>query len=122
MNLAPKIGPLVAEIFSGFTAILLGYFALHGHTFAPLKDSPALAVAALTLFAWILGTFFDAVRNVLFEHFLDLVWYVSLRSIGTTFSTERANGSPILISISFPDREDARGGANYSDRCVRYAK
>jgi len=72
MNFAPKVGPLVAEILSGFAVLLLGYFAISRGDNIPLTlhDTPAAAISIFALLAWLLGTFFDVLRNLL-EHILD---------------------------------------------------
>jgi hypothetical protein len=73
MNLAPKVGPLVAELLSGFTALLLAFFLFPLHPIKLPSDQSGLIVAAFTLIAWLLGTFIDALRNLVIEHILDLV-------------------------------------------------
>jgi len=75
MNLAPVVGPLVAELLSGFTALLLGYFDLYGFHFEKLREVPNAGILILILFAWILGTFFDLSRNLL-ENLWDCHWFV----------------------------------------------
>jgi hypothetical protein len=70
MNFGPKVGPLVAELLSGVTALLLIYFDLHGFSFEQLDKLSSAAIVVLVLLAWILGTFFDLVRNLL-EHVWD---------------------------------------------------
>jgi hypothetical protein len=65
MNLAPKVGPLVAELLSGITALLIIYVAIHGLTFAGIDQFSNGAIVVLVLLAWILGTFFDLMRNLL---------------------------------------------------------
>jgi hypothetical protein len=66
MNFTPKVGPLVAELLSGFTVVLLAYFTLyHIPSAPPLHDNPGAALAIATLLAWLLGTFIDAIRNLL---------------------------------------------------------
>jgi hypothetical protein len=72
MDFAPKVGPLVAELLSGFTALLLAYFAVPQSPNL-LHDEPILAAGALTLVAWLLGTFIDALRNLTVEHVWD--WF-----------------------------------------------
>jgi len=74
MNLAPTVGPLVAELLSGFTVVLLAYFDLCGFHFEKLKDLPSAGLVVLVLLAWVLGTFFDLIRN-LFEHVWDCSWF-----------------------------------------------
>jgi hypothetical protein len=71
MDFAPKAGPVVAELLSGFTALLLGYFALPIKSNSLLHPDSVLAAGALTLIAWLLGTFIDAVRNLVVEHVWD---------------------------------------------------
>jgi len=73
MNFAPKVGPLVAELLSGFTALLLAYFLFPRHPIQLPADQSGLIVAAFTLVAWLLGTFIDALRNLVIEHILDLI-------------------------------------------------
>lgn len=69
MNFAPKNGPLVAELLSGGIALLFVYFDFHGFSFQEIKLSSS-AIILLVLIAWVLGTFFDMVRN-LFEWCLE---------------------------------------------------
>jgi hypothetical protein len=73
MNMAPTVGPLMAELLSGFTVLLLAYFDLYGVDFDKLKDVPNAGIVVLVLLAWILGTFFDLIRN-LFENLWDCHW------------------------------------------------
>jgi hypothetical protein len=73
MNLAPTVGPLVAELLSGFTVLLLAYFDLYGFHFDKLKEVPNAGFVVLVLLAWILGTFFDLIRNLV-EHLWDCHW------------------------------------------------
>ena len=76
MSFAPKGGPIVAEFLSGFTALLLGYFALSQHLDQPLLHASAgIAIAASTLMAWLIGSFVDALRNFLVEGLLDRYWF-----------------------------------------------
>lgn len=67
MNFIPKAGPLVAEILSGSAVLILGYFAItYGGQVPPtLHENLAAAISMFALLAWLLGTFFDAVRNIL---------------------------------------------------------
>jgi hypothetical protein len=65
MNFAPKAGPLVAELLSGVTALLIIYFDFHGLSFKEFDELTAGAIAVLVVIAWIIGTFFDALRNLL---------------------------------------------------------
>lgn len=55
----------MAELLSGFTILLLAYFDLKGLNFGPLRCLPGLGIAAIVLLAWIFGTFFDLLRNIL---------------------------------------------------------
>jgi hypothetical protein len=71
VNFVPKVGPLVAEVLSGFTALLLAYFALPQSQTCLLHENSVLAAGALTLIAWLLGTFIDAFRNAVVEHIWD---------------------------------------------------
>jgi hypothetical protein len=71
MNLAP-VGPLVAELLSGFTVLLLAYFDIYGIHFDKL-NVPYAGIPILVLLAWILGTIFDLMRNLL-EHLWDCHW------------------------------------------------
>jgi hypothetical protein len=73
MNFAPKVGPLVAELLSGFTALLLAYFALPQCPASLLHENSVLAAGTLTLIAWLLGTFIDAFRNLVVEHIWDWI-------------------------------------------------
>jgi len=70
MNFGSKIGPLVAELLSGFTALLLMYFELHGLDLTALKELQGARIAVFILLAWLMGTFFDVIRNLL-EHVWD---------------------------------------------------
>lgn len=74
MNFAPKVGPLVAELLSGFTALFLGYFLLP-YKFE-LHAKPGIALPAFAISAWILGTFIDALRNLAIESLLDNWWRI----------------------------------------------
>lgn len=65
MNFALKVGPLVAEILSGFTALVLGYFDLNGLDFKTLKALSAPEIVGVFVLAWLLGTLFDVIRNLL---------------------------------------------------------
>jgi hypothetical protein len=65
MNLGPKVGPLVAELLSGIIALLIIYVAIHGLTFAGIDELSSGALVVLGFLAWILGTFFDLIRNLL---------------------------------------------------------
>jgi hypothetical protein len=65
MNLGPKIGPLVAELLSGIIALLIIYIAIHGLTFAGIDELSNGAIVVLGFLSWILGTFFDVLRNLL---------------------------------------------------------
>jgi hypothetical protein len=65
MNFGPKVGPLVAELLSGITALLIVYCDLHGLSFKGIDALSNGAMVLLLLLAWILGTFIDASRNVL---------------------------------------------------------
>lgn len=69
MNFVPKAGPLVAEILSGSVILILGYFAIAYGEPAPLilHENPGIAVSLFALMAWLLGSFVDAVRNLLEE-------------------------------------------------------
>ena len=69
MNFAPKTGPLVAELLSGVVALLFVYFDFHGLSVPEVKLTSG-AIILLILIAWVLGTFFDMVRN-LFEWCLE---------------------------------------------------
>lgn len=73
MNLAPKVGPLVAELLSGLAALLLIYFHVHGFSFEGIENLPSGAIILLAALAWISGTFFDLIRN-LFEWVWDCPW------------------------------------------------
>jgi hypothetical protein len=63
MNFAPKVGPVVAELLSGIAALLIMYLAIQGPTFSWIDSLSSGAIAVLVLIAWILGTFFDLIRN-----------------------------------------------------------
>jgi hypothetical protein len=76
MNFAPKTGPIVAELLSGFTALLLAYFDLHGFSFQELHNLQGLDVIVIILIIWLLGTFIDVLRNLL-EHLWDCRWFVN---------------------------------------------
>jgi len=65
MNLAPKVGPLVAELLSGVSFLLIAYLAVHGVSFAGIDELSSGAIVVLVVLAWIIGTFFDLVRNLL---------------------------------------------------------
>jgi len=71
MNLSPKFGPLVAELLSGLTALFLVYIHLHGLSFTGIEELPSGAIIPLAVLAWISGTFFDVIRNLFVEWFLD---------------------------------------------------
>jgi len=73
MNLSPKVGPLVAELLSGLTGVFLIYIHLHGLSFKGIEDLPSGGIILLAVLAWISGTFFDVVRNLLFESVLDYI-------------------------------------------------
>jgi hypothetical protein len=73
MNFAPKVAPLVAELLSGFTIVLLSYFLFPLHPIKLPQGQSALIVAAFTLIAWLVGTLIDAMRNLLIEILLDLI-------------------------------------------------
>jgi len=73
MNLSPKVGPLVAELLSGLTALFLVYIHLHGISFGGIENLPSGAFLPLAVLAWISGTFFDLIRNLFVESFLDCV-------------------------------------------------
>jgi hypothetical protein len=75
MDVGPKVGPLVAELLSGFTALLLAYFDCFGPALKPLHDLPGTTIFFFILLAWIVGTFFDLIRNLL-EWVWDCGWFV----------------------------------------------
>jgi hypothetical protein len=58
MNFAPKVGPLVAELLSGVTALLIIYFDFHGFSFKEFDELTSGAIVVLVIIAWIIGTFF----------------------------------------------------------------
>jgi hypothetical protein len=70
MDLTPKVGPLVAELLSGVTALLILYFDFYGLSFKAIDELTSGAIVVLVLLAWVLGTFFDLIRNLL-EWFWD---------------------------------------------------
>jgi hypothetical protein len=74
MNFAPKVGPLVAELLSGVTALLIIYFDFHGLSFKGFDELTSGAIIVLVVIAWIIGTFFDVVRNH-FEWAWDSRWF-----------------------------------------------
>jgi hypothetical protein len=65
MEFAPKVGPLVAELLSGAAALLIFYYDFHGLAFKGLDELTSGAIVVLIVLAWILGTFFDLIRNQL---------------------------------------------------------
>jgi hypothetical protein len=65
MEFAPKVGPLVAELLSGVAALLIFYYDFHGLSFKGIDQLTSGAIVVLVLLAWILGTFFDLIRNQL---------------------------------------------------------
>jgi hypothetical protein len=65
MDLTSKVGPLVAELLSGVTALLIFYYDFYGLSFEAINELTSGAIVVLVLLAWILGTFFDLVRNLL---------------------------------------------------------
>jgi hypothetical protein len=73
MNFAPKVGPLVAELLSGVTALIIIYYDFHGLSFKEFDELTGGAIVVLVIIAWIIGTFFDAVRNH-FEWVWDSRW------------------------------------------------
>lgn len=85
MNFTPKVGPLVAELLSGFTVLLLSYLALYNNPLllgylgrtnplaSALHDNLAAAIGIFFLSAWLLGTLFDVLRNLL-EHVWDCLF------------------------------------------------
>jgi hypothetical protein len=74
MNFAPKVGPLVAELLSGVTALLIIYFDFHGFSFKEFDELTSGALVVLVVVAWIIGTFFDTLRNHL-EWLWDSRWF-----------------------------------------------
>jgi len=65
MDLTPKVGPLVAELLSGVAALLIFYCDFYGLSFKAIDELTSGAIVVLVLIAWILGTFFDLIRNLL---------------------------------------------------------
>lgn len=84
MNFAPKVGPLVAELLSGVTALLIIYFDFHGLSFNEFDELTSGAIVVLIVIAWIIGTFFDAVRNQ-FEWVWDSRWFAEQELNGAFF-------------------------------------
>ena len=83
MNFAPKVGPLVAELLSGVISLLIIYFGFHGFSLDQIDKLTGGAIAVLVLLAWILGTFFDLIRNL-----LEWVWdsqYLANHPLNWTF-------------------------------------
>jgi hypothetical protein len=78
MNFAPKAGPVVAELLSGIAALLIVYLAIHGPSFYGINSLSSGAMIVLVLVAWILGTFFDLIRN-LFEYVWDCKWFTATK-------------------------------------------
>jgi hypothetical protein len=72
MNFGEKVGPLVAELLSGFTLLLLAYFTLAQRLTSFLHEDAAVILGAFTVIAWLIGTLIDALRNVLIEWIWDL--------------------------------------------------
>jgi hypothetical protein len=69
MNFMPKAGPLVAELLSGVSALLIFYCDFYGLSFKTIDELTSGAIVVLAILAWILGTFFDLIRNL-----LEYVW------------------------------------------------
>jgi|WetSurMetagenome_2_1015567.scaffolds.fasta_scaffold107104_2 hypothetical protein len=86
METSIKPQPSIAEMLPGFTALSIlscAYFVNHQDQFAYIAQerSASIIIAggfAVILVAWIIGTLFDAVRDIL-EHLFDFWWPVNWR-------------------------------------------
>src|SRR5208283_3786813 len=65
MPFAPKVAPLVAELLSGTAFILILYVSFRSISLTEINQLSNGAIIAFAIVAWLLGTFFDAIRNLL---------------------------------------------------------
>lgn len=112
MNFTPKVGPLVAELLSGFAVLLLGYFAIYQNGQVPpaLHGNAAAAIGIFAILAWLLGTFFDMLRNRIVEWALDECYSKIYWDFFFTGSAEKlANLEHFFFSFYMLDADMAIG-------------